>query len=56
MSDVKKEQQQDLAHQKPEETDNLQKSERPADDYCDSKKLDRDTLGKSKDEKVKENE
>jgi hypothetical protein len=37
---------QDLKWQKPEESDNLQKSERPADDYMDSRGLDRDTHGK----------
>ncbi len=41
-----KEQLDDLAHQKPEETDNLQKSERPSDDYMDTHELDRETHGK----------
>ena len=40
------EQDQDLDYQKPEETDNLQKSERPADDYMDSRGLDHETHGK----------
>jgi hypothetical protein len=45
---TKEEQQpQDLNHQKPEETDNLQKSARPAKDYCEDRGLDQDTLGKS---------
>jgi len=39
-------QDQDLTDQKPEESDNLQKSARPADDYMDSHGLDRDTHGK----------
>lgn len=43
---TKKEQTQDLSHQKPEETDNLQKSARPDDTYTDTHELDRDTLGK----------
>jgi hypothetical protein len=42
-------QKQDLIHQKPEETDNLSKSERPSKDYLDSRRLDPDTLGKKKD-------
>lgn len=42
----KPEQSQDLTHQKPEQTDNLQKSERPSDDYMDSHNLDRETHGK----------
>lgn len=46
--DEKEEQKQDLNHQKPEETDNLSKSERPADDYLKSRALDPETLGKSK--------
>ena len=54
MSDDKKkkleDQTQDLSHQKPEETDNLNKSERPADDYLKSRELDADTLGKRKPE------
>ena len=41
-------QDQDLAHQKPEETDNLQKSERPAKDYCDERGIDPETHGKNK--------
>jgi len=41
---------QDLAHQKPEETNNLNKSERPSDDYLDSRGLDHDTLGKKEDD------
>lgn len=45
-----KEQDQDLKHQKPEETDNLQKSARPAKDYIDSRGLDAETLGKEKKE------
>lgn len=44
-----KEQPQDLLHQKPEETDNLNKSERPADDYLKSRELDPKTLGKKLD-------
>jgi hypothetical protein len=47
----KEEQDQDLKHQKPEETDNLQKSARPAKDYCEDRGLDQDTLGKEKNEK-----
>jgi len=39
-------QKQDLAHQKPEETDNLQKSARPDRSYCEDRGLDQDTLGK----------
>ena len=42
---------QDLGHQKPEETDNLQKSARPSDDYMDSHGLSRETHGKKEDEK-----
>ena len=44
--DKKEEQAVDLGHQKPEETDNLQKSERPADDYMESRDLDKETHGK----------
>lgn len=40
------EQKQDLSHQKPQETDNLQKSERPSKDYCDERGIDPDTHGK----------
>ena len=39
-------QKQDLAHQKPEETDNLQKSARPNKDYCQDRGIDQDTQGK----------
>ena len=42
----KEKQDQDLIKQKPEETDNLQKSERPADDYMASRGLDPETHGK----------
>ena len=42
----KAEQTQDLGHHKPEETDNIQKSERPAKDYCDSREIDPETQGK----------
>jgi len=41
----KEKQVQDLLHQKPEETDNIQKSERPSDDYMDSRGLDHETHG-----------
>ena len=39
-------QDQDLINQKPEETDNLQKSERPDDTYCKSRGIDPETHGK----------
>lgn len=42
------EQKQDLAYQKPEETDNLQKSARPSKDYCEDRGLDQDSLGKAR--------
>ena len=40
-------QQQDLVKHKVEETDNLAKAEHPADDFMDSRKLDRETHGKA---------
>jgi len=45
-----KEMPQDLKHHRPEETDELAKSEHPADDFMDSKQLDRETHGKKKSE------
>ena len=45
------EQVQDLTHQKPEETDNLAKSERPDDGFMDSHNMDRETHGKKEEEK-----
>lgn len=44
-----KPQEPDLKHQKPEETDNLQKSERPDAEYMKDHELDPDTHGKKKD-------
>jgi hypothetical protein len=44
----KEEQKQDLTWQKPEETDNLQKSEKPARDYCEDRHIDPETQGKEK--------
>lgn len=41
-------QKQDLSWQKPEETDNLQKSAKPARDYCEDRKIDQETQGKEK--------
>ena len=48
--EVKKaeDQPQDLSHHKTEETDELVKAERPADDFMDSHRLDRETHGKKK--------
>ena len=38
---------QDLAHHKTEETDNLVKAERPADDFMKDHDLDKETHGKT---------
>ncbi len=46
-----KEQEQDLKWQKPEESDNLQKSVRPDGDYMRDRGLNPDTHGKSESEK-----
>lgn len=47
MNDPKKaEQDQDLKHQKPEESDNLNKSESPDSEYMKDRGLDRETHGK----------
>jgi len=48
---MSEEQDQDLVHQHPEETDNLQKSERPDSDYMKDRGLDPETHGKIKVEK-----
>ena len=40
------EQKQDLTHHKTEETDNLVKAERPADDFMKQNDLDKETHGK----------
>jgi len=52
-NDKRLEQDQDLKHQKPEETDNLQKSERPNKDYCKDRGIDQDTQGKEKKDEEK---
>jgi hypothetical protein len=44
------EQKQDLNYQKPEETDNIQKSAHPDADYMKDRNLDPETHGRKKDE------
>jgi hypothetical protein len=48
MGTEKKEQQHDLIHHKPEETDELVKSAEPSDDFMKQKGLDKETHGKEK--------